>query len=337
MSNADFLTLAINKTVKLLEELPVDNPTIIVGLSGGPDSVFLLHMLAACRTKTPITLIAAHLNHGWRDSATQDATLCEQLCKHLQITLISTHADKLSFKPKKNGSLEAQGRDLRRFFFNQLLTEYPGALIALGHHAQDQEETFFIRLARGSSLQGLCGMQQITQPYIRPLLMFDKKEIVAYLDDNKIAYAHDETNDSIDFLRNRIRHKLIPTLRECDDRFGIKITDTMHHLHEADDFMTFACNQAYTTLIDTITQQASLIYFKTLHPYLKKRVLLQLLIQHNAAFSPSDSFLLEIIRFLHTPEGGIHNLSTKWHLHKKQNFFWLCQNSCSKKTFYNIL
>lgn len=334
MSNADFLTLAINKTVKLLEQLAVENPTIIVGLSGGPDSVFLLHMLAACRTKKPITLIAAHLNHGWRDSATQDATLCEQLCTQLKITLIRKHAQELDYIPHNNGSLEAMGRDLRRFFFKQIIKTYPNAYIALGHHAQDQEETFFIRLARGSSLQGLCGMQQITQPYIRPLLSFDKKEIVEYLDNNKIAYAHDETNNSMNFLRNRIRHKLLPALQECDERFGIKITDTMHHLQEADDFMIFACNQAYATLIDTVTQQASLIYFKTLHPYLQKRVLLQLLIQHNAAFSPSDSFLLEIIKFLQTPHGGIHNLSPHWHLHKKQNFFWLCQNSCSKKSIF---
>ncbi len=143
--------------------------TIIVGLSGGPDSVFLLHFLATLKKEYNLTLIAAHLNHGWRESAIDDELFCKTLCTEQGITYRSAHASKLTPTKKSRGSLEDEGRMLRHHFFAQLAQEYNAHKIALAHHQDDQEETFFIRLIRVQASPGLqaCGHKKkcLYRPY----------------------------------------------------------------------------------------------------------------------------------------------------------------------------
>ena len=143
--------------------------TIIIGLSGGPDSVFLLHALLHIKDKYNLTLIAAHLNHEWRPEADAE----EELCRHLARTILNFVSQKLScliITVKKNGSKEQDARLMRRHFLESVAHTYNAQRIALGHHAQDQQETFFIRLIRGSSLTGLTGIKPHAGLYIRPLL-----------------------------------------------------------------------------------------------------------------------------------------------------------------------
>ncbi len=291
--------------------------TIIVGLSGGPDSVCLLHLLKKLQPLYNITLIAAHLNHGWRNDADTDELFCKHYAESLGIPFISTHARTLICPKKYNGSLEEQGRTLRRLFFDTCRSSYSHAKIALGHHKNDQTETFLLRLIRGASITGLCGIRPQEKQYIRPLLPVDKKEILTYLHENALPYVTDSTNESCTFLRNALRHKALPVLHECDPRFETSLHKTVASLHETEDFLEKHTQELYKQQI--IHNTLTISKFILLHPALQKRLLILWLIQNNIAFTPSAGLLHEIIRFLHNTTSNTHTLGRNWCITKKNN------------------
>ena len=191
-------------------DLKGDN-TILVALSGGPDSVALLHALCQIRNQFKIKPVAAHLNHEWRPEAQLDAEFCEELCQKLNVAFTLEKLSELKFNMPWNGSREAQSRQIRQLFLNQVAQRNNASYIALGHHLDDQIETFFMRLIRGSSSNGLTGMKQLQKQYWRPLLEVSKAEIYNYLAEHQLNFCIDSTNESDLFLRNRIR-KILPIL-----------------------------------------------------------------------------------------------------------------------------
>jgi tRNA(Ile)-lysidine synthetase-like protein len=308
------------------------HPKIVLGLSGGPDSVFLLYVLQELQKQTQVELVATHLDHQWRNESWRDIEFCAQLCKNFGIEFIARKAEDLNLEFKFNGSKEELGRKMRRALFNQILKEKKADFIALAHHLQDQQETFFIRLLRGSSLSGLCCMQEFDGNYIRPLLKINKKEIIEYLDSNQIKYLIDPTNISPEYLRNRIRLNIIPALEQCDARFNGKFQSTLEQLKLEDDFLKTLATQAFndifekslksnSQLANSVHWHGNLKKFRLLHPILAKRVVLHLLIQEKLAFNLSTNYLDEIIRFLTSPRGGLHIVGQKWKIYKKANSF----------------
>ena len=148
------------------QSLALNNTTVVVGLSGGPDSICLLHYLYKLKKQQNLHIIAAHLDHEWQESSKIAVQTCSDICNALDITLVSKKLSELKFESKWNGSQEELGRKMRRFFFESVAQEYQASSIALAHHQQDQHETFFIRLLRGSSLTGLTGMKEKDGLYV---------------------------------------------------------------------------------------------------------------------------------------------------------------------------
>jgi tRNA(Ile)-lysidine synthase len=295
--------------------------TIIIGLSGGPDSVFLMHVLCTLRTHYNLHLIAAHLDHGWRTNSHEDVEFCKQLSTSMQVDFVHAHATDLK-TPKKSGSLEEQGRSLRRAFFAQLAKEksaHGPALIALGHHADDQQETFFIRLMRGAGVTGLAGIKPRDGMIIHPLLCCSKKEIINFLTTETIPYLTDPTNTDDQFLRNRIRSSVLPALRACDNRFDSSLARTMDRLREADDYLTRTAQTLFLALSSHHNGVLSISIPKLLelHPYMQKQVILQWLIAAHVPFTPSTSFFKEIIRFLQNTRSNKHTFYTRWSMSKQ--------------------
>lgn len=308
---------------------PRVTPCIVVGLSGGPDSVFLLHLLTQLRNEGFLQLIAAHLNHGWRAAAERDVAFCQELCQKLSVPLVIGHAADYVKDHEGNGSKEALGRLARRRFFEKVAHEQEALAIALGHHADDQMETFFIRLLRGASLTGLVGMQEVHGLYVRPLLRTSKQEIIEYLNQHAIAYCVDETNESCDFLRNRIRHQVIPALEACDTRFERSFAQTIARLQETESFMESHAQQAYRGIfgIHASDDTGDLTAFMALPAVLQKRVLISLLCAHGVLFTPSTGHLEEMMRFLTTPRGGKHEMGENWLLWKKEGRFGITKTA----------
>lgn len=308
---------------KIISLCPTQKPTIILGLSGGPDSVFLFHLLQQLYEEKKINLIAAHLNHGWRETAAHDQLFCKTLCEKYSVPFEVKHAREITEFKKTKGSKEEEGRNKRRAFFEELAKKYSAHAIALAQHTDDQIETFLLRLMRGSSLDGLCGIQAKSGLYIRPLLAVFKEEIVHYLKHNNYDYCSDESNESDAYLRNRIRHNAIPALEQCDSRFKEKTLSSLHHLQEENIFLKELTQQTFETVFTSTDSgyEGNLTLFKNLHPTLQRRVVLLWLIKEKAPFKPSLGHLDEILRFLRSNRGGKHNIYSKASLTKAKNYF----------------
>ena len=296
-------------------ELIKNGQVVVVGLSGGPDSVFLLHALKKIYNQS-LTLIAAHINHEWRPDSHRDVELCKNLCAELQIPLHITTLQELKLTLKFNGSAEEYGRKARRHFFESLATNYKADSIALGHHAQDQQETFFIRLIRGSSLSGLCSMWPHKGLYIRPLLAISKQDIITYLTTHHIAYIQDYTNDDFSYLRNRIRHTLMPAFEQIDNRAGTNLTKTITNLQHDQELLEWVTHAYFTTLYNESLQALNIDQLLKLPPSLINRILIAWMVQHQVPFVPSNAFFQEIIRFLSVATNSQHALHTHWTIAK---------------------
>lgn len=291
--------------------------TIIMGLSGGPDSVFLLYQLIETQKNIPFTLIAAHLNHEWRTTAERDELFCKELCMKFNITFISKKISELDAPECTNSSKEAQGRYYRKYFLESVQQKYNAQKIFLAHHHDDQLETFFIKLIRGTTTEGLSGLKTINKPYYRPLLSLSKQTILEYLQEHHIHYVHDETNDDLYYLRNSIRHKLIPLLFTLDTRSHSNIVRAIDSIKETNEFVETHVEKAYEIIITN-----NMLDIQLLHTYplfIQKKVLVRWLHTNNCIFTLSNAFIDEIIRFFNSGKGGVHSLSSSWSLIKKQN------------------
>lgn len=294
----------------------VPNTTYILGLSGGPDSVYLLHHMV--NTYPKHTFIAAHLDHEWRKGSDKDAEFCEQLCKELNVEFVTKKTSELNIEIKSNGSQEEVGRKLRRHFFEMLMLEYGATAIMLGHHADDQLETFFIRLIRGTTSQGITCMKTQDGFYNRPLLHVSKQEILDSLKERNIDYLEDFSNHSEKYLRNRIRKTIIPAFKAADPRAEVNFARSLDHMQQAEFFLQGLTEETLALLLND-NNLLDIKAFLEMHPYLQKRMLQRWLVTNRVSHTLTNSFLNEILKFLRSPHGGSHQLGQDWKITKKHN------------------
>ncbi len=194
-----------------------DGDSILVGVSGGADSVALLHLIHAAG----IPCAAAHVNYGLRgEESDGDEKFVSELCARLQIPLYirNTNAEELK---KVHNNLQSAARGFRYTFFDEILRKESMRWIAVAHHSDDNLETFLINFLRGSGLAGLSAMgfvDQYDDTTIRPMLDCSREHIETYLSENHIEWRTDSSNQTDDYLRNRIRHSMIPALHSVDER-----------------------------------------------------------------------------------------------------------------------
>ena len=211
---------------------------VIVALSGGADSVTLLHLLISLKEKYNLTVIAAHLNHGIRGAeADRDEAFVTELCARWGIRLFCEKADVPAIAADSGESLELCGRRLRYEFFDRVARDLVGAKIAAAHHGDDNAETVLWNLTRGTGIGGLCGIPAKRDNIIRPLLCCFRDDIEAYCADNGLEYVIDSTNLSDDYTRNKLRHQVMPVLRELNPSVGETIARTADLMRETDDYL----------------------------------------------------------------------------------------------------
>ena len=308
-------------------QLIADGSTVVVGFSGGPDSTFLLYLLAGWREQMGITIIAAHLDHGWRPESAQEVEWCRRVAQNLGVTFVAGRLADFASGLKETGSREDMGRRGRRLFLQKVAREHGAASIALAHHRDDQRETFFIRLLRGASLSGLACMKPRDGLYVRPLLDIGKDEILAYLHEHEITYLHDPSNESREFLRNRVRHGVIPVLRACDDRFDRNCDATLGRLQEAEELMEQLTRERYAAITHVNGDGVQVIDCKQLcaqSPAMQRRLMLHWLCGVGVPFDPSQALLDEILRFLSSPRGGTHQVHSDWTITKRAGRASIC-------------
>lgn len=313
-----------NKTFLINTQVIPKDSTIIVGFSGGPDSLCLLHQLSLLRESHTIKVVAAHLDHGWREDSDHDAHYCENLCNKWDIPFELGHARDFETLVKKTGSKEDIGRRMRRMFYKQVAEKHNAKLVALGHHQNDQVENFFIRMIRGTTLTGLAGMQEQQGLYVRPLLDATKEEILQYLTEKNLPYLTDPSNSNEEFLRNRIRAHLVPALSRCDTRAMQNVMRTFDQVKAAETFLQKLTHETFKALlVKDVPLTIKLTAFAQLDRFLQYRILQHWIVTCAPSFTLTESFLNEIMRFLESPRGGVHQLGTGWHMVKKQGHAYI--------------
>lgn len=252
--------------------------TLIVAISGGADSTALLDLLV----RLPgyhLRLIAAHLNHCLRGAASDaDQEFCCRLAAGYGIPCEVQRVDVSALAAAEGLNLEDAGRRARIAFFDGLRETYAAAAVVLAHHADDQAETVLMRLLRGSGMTGLSGMTcRNARGYVRPLLELTRAEIEDYLRGRGLEWCEDASNRDTTYLRNRIRHELLPLLETYNPAIRAGLVSTAERIAGDEALLTELTETAFSSTYcregDRIV--ASIRQLRNLHPALQRRTLRQ--------------------------------------------------------------
>lgn len=225
---------------------------VVVAVSGGPDSVALLHLLCELREARPLQFSVAHFDHDLRGrESAEDAIFVGNLAEELGLPFHPGRGNVLALKEKEGLSLEEACRELRYKFLREAAERTGARRVALGHTADDQAEEFLLRLIRGSGARGLSGMPFIREGiFVRPLLDASRADILSYLTANKFSFRTDSSNDARGFLRNRIRHDLLPVLEsDFNPRIRRILLQTASILREDEALLADMAEEAWTRLV----------------------------------------------------------------------------------------
>ncbi len=196
---------------------------VLVAVSGGVDSVVLLDILRRLAAESPLEIMIAHLDHGLRgEEAREDARFVARLARKEKLALIEKKLDVAKFSKEKRIGIEEGARLLRRDFLRAAADEVGATKIALGHTQNDRGETILFNLIRGAGPTGLVGIRPVNRSVncslIRPLIEVSREEILSYARSRDLSWREDRTNQDLSFSRNRIRHRILPLLREMNPR-----------------------------------------------------------------------------------------------------------------------
>lgn len=232
----------IDKIKKHIKEnnLIEDGENIVIGFSGGPDSVLLLYALNELRKEYGYNLLAVHINHQLRgEEAVKDEEFSKDFSNSIGVKCISFHMDVNGYAKEHKISVEDAGRRIRYEKFHEVLEEEFGkGVIAVGHHKNDDAETILINLIRGAGGAGLSGISSKSNNIVRPLIDITKGEILEFLKENKIPYVEDKTNFENDYLRNKIRNVIIPYIEnEINENFIDSLTRSSKIIESNEDFL----------------------------------------------------------------------------------------------------
>ncbi|WP_196247004.1 tRNA lysidine(34) synthetase TilS [Clostridium novyi] len=192
------------------------NDKVVVALSGGPDSICLLHILHTLKDELNISIVAAHVNHCLRgEAADNDEMYVKKICEELGIQCFVKREDVHRISKERGISCEMAGREVRYQFFEEVLHKINGNKIAIAHNANDQAETVLMRILRGTGLEGLVGIRPVRDNiFVRPIINLTRDEIENYCEVNKLNPRIDKTNFENIYTRNKIRLELIPYIQK---------------------------------------------------------------------------------------------------------------------------
>lgn len=230
-----------------------DGDKIVLGVSGGPDSLSMLNILYEISNKSSIEgafkknieIFVAHINHGLRENANIDEEFVKNFCKEKNIECFVLNANVGKLAQEEKRGLEETGRDVRYKFFDEILEKTNSNKIAIAHNMNDNAETIIMNIVRGSGLSGLKGIEAKNGKYIRPLIESKREEIEQYCNEQNLNPRHDESNDINIYTRNKVRNIVIPYIKK---ELNPNIIDTLDRLSKiAKDDLEF---------LDTETEKA---------------------------------------------------------------------------------
>lgn len=262
------------ETYNLIEK----NDKIVIGVSGGPDSICLLHVLYGLKERLGIEIVVAHVNHMLRDVADLETEYVQNFCKKLGIECYVKKADILEISKTQKKGTEEVGRQVRYDFFDEVAKKTNSNKIATAHNSNDRAETVILNILRGSGLSGLKGIEPIRDnKYIRPLINTDRQDIENYCNDNKLEPKYDKTNNENIYTRNKVRNTVIPYIKK---EFNPNIIKTINRLSslatEENEYLQAITKQEFENLLIEKTENIilDLHKFNSLNLVIKRRLIL---------------------------------------------------------------
>lgn len=295
---------------------------VVLGVSGGADSVCLLFALHRLCGELGIRLYVVHVNHGVRPDAGRDAAYAEELCRGLEVPFVLVEEDVQALARRQGCSTEEAGRQARYEAFAREMRRRQAQKIAVAHNAGDRAETMLLNLFRGTGLTGLGSIRPVRGRVVRPLLGLERREIEDYLKERRISYCQDSTNDTDAYTRNRIRRHILPYVeKEICSGAAAHLCRTADIFREIEDYMEEQIRQAEELCIvreeagqEGAASRLTLVCsaFGNLHPAIQKGMLLSVLKELSPAHKDMGAGQVEQMlalcmqpgnREIHLPQG----------------------------------
>ncbi len=320
------LTQAFREFIRS-QNLIKSHERVLAAVSGGLDSVVMVHLLHA----SGISFGIAHCHFGLRSEADREEALVRELAKKLNRPFYSKHFDTKAYARSKGLSIQMAARELRYAWFEALRQSEGYHKIALAHHLNDQAETILLNLAKVTGIRGLRGMKASSGCLIRPLLFAPRDQLEAFAREHRIAWEEDESNRSLQYERNFIRHRIIPLFTELNPRFIEGIEESSAHLRFAETLFTERLDQYRKKLLE---QRKDGIYIplRRLMQYPHPG---QLLFELLAPYGFKKDQLKNALK---DPEstGSRLFVSDNWRLIRSRDFLILTRNEAAERAFHLI-
>lgn len=276
--------------------MPLFGRTVAVGVSGGADSMALLHVLLELKDEFAMNIIACHVNHGIRgETADRDEKFVVEACKRLGVDVRILRADVPGTAKKMHLGVEECGRRIRYDFFNSVADD---VIIATAHTLSDRSETLLLNIARGASVKGLCSIPAVRGNIVRPLIDCTRADIEKYCSDNSIEFVTDETNFEDIYSRNRIRLNVIPELKKLNPSLERAFMRLISNAEEENDFMNGFSREILGKVKLKNGYNARLLNDE--HPAVRKRVIFEI-INNETGIAPEAVHVEQVDKIL---QGG---------------------------------
>ena len=259
----------MNKSMEYLNKLLNDDDTVVLGVSGGPDSMCLLSLLLRVREQVNIKIVVCHVNHMVRREALEEEAFVRKFA------LDNKCFFELKTLAKIEKNFEAEARKLRYEFFKEIALNYHAKYIMTAHHGDDLIETVLMKIVRGSNIKGYSGFpikSMVDDFYlVRPLIFYTKEDIVKYLDNNNIDYCIDQSNFEMDHIRNRIRGNIIPLLKKENSNVHLKFLEYQEELLANYNYINKVALKKLEEIY--VNKKLNIAEFNKLDDVIKRRVL----------------------------------------------------------------
>lgn len=304
--------------------------TIVAAVSGGPDSMALLHLLYNL-SEQQLTLIVAHVNHGYRpQESAQEQEAVKAYAAQLQLPFEVVQLSMPTYIEDNHLNSQAAAREKRYEFLHQVASKYRATSIALAHHADDQAETVMMRFIRGAGLTGLSGMRSKRNDHsvslIRPLLRINKTDILTYCHQHQVPYFIDSSNLQKHYFRNQVRHDVLPFLKAYNPQLSSSLQRIAEVAGEEDDWMQQQAREAFEKMVQISFNQCIICVddLTQLHVALQRR-LIKLILSYLSKESDSFSFeRIESMRMLAASDGPSTNrLDAGLHIQVRREYKFL--------------
>ncbi|MDD5530522.1 MAG: tRNA lysidine(34) synthetase TilS [bacterium] len=300
---------------------------VLIAVSGGADSVFLLWALKNLQKKYSLDLHIAHLNHGLRKKADRETEFVKSLARNYKIPITTGKIDIKAYARKNKLTLEEAGREARYAFLDKIVSKIGATKIATGHTMTDEVETFFMRLARGTGRKGLSLIPPIRDNIIRPIIEIEHSEIISFLKKEKIKYETDYSNYNCKYTRNFVRHKIVKQLAPS---FGKKIMQLREIMEQEEKLLEELTEKSLNKLVieKNDTMSLNLTAFLNEDMAIQRRIIRKLAEQLNSVV-PNFEETENIINYIAKAKSG--NVFTSHSLQITKSYTSI--NFVNKKAF----